>query len=422
MPTEGTTHPGEVTFEVDVNDPEEDSYSVSWDFGDGSSSTEESPTHRYEQSSQYKVEVSVRSDGHEVIRDAVLIDVQTGPTAVVSVGKIDPDDNSNKNTVIQFLSDEAPLSVEFIGSLSIAEPGAEITTFHWNFGTGDESNEPNPSYIYEEAGEYDAVLTITDSNGAQSQATATIRVISYEPVQETIDFGDVSVSYELHDSVTNDSDNAVFAKYIVDTPRKLSEDEIEQIISSIIEQAKDRPRVSKVSAFLYTADKKEFMAPREYAHYIGYGIWIRDAADPGPNVTFNQSYLDDTGKNLLGFLINEAMLFPGDVDCGDVCNEHRIGLAEIYIDDPEYCDDLLDASLMEIVNWRLNSAYDGYLVRIFNLQDISEPIARMAGVREDGAPIEDLPYNLFSNLPSVWSDPKGETLRINYEPGIPACS
>ena len=421
-PDEGVIHPGELKFEVDIQDAEGDEFTVEWDFGDGTNSTEMAPVHMYQQSNQYRVEVSVRSGGSEVARDAVVIDVQTGPTAIVSVGRIDPDANSSRNTVIQFISDEAPLRVEFIGSLSRAEPGTEIASYQWDFGTGDGSTEPNPTYVYEDAGEYEAILTISDSNGRESQATATVRVISYEPVRETIELADVSISFELHETNNNESDNAVFSQYIIDTPRTLTEVELRELISNIIEKSKDRPRVSKISVFLYTQDKKEFMAPREYAHYMGYGIWIRDALDQEPSITLNQSYLNGTGKEVLGFVINEAMLFPGDVDCGEVCSEHRIGLAEIYIDDPDFCDDLLDETLLEIAEWRLNATYDGYLIRIFNLEDISEPIARMAGVRPDGATLEELPYNLFRDPPTNWSDPKSDRLRINYEPGIPACS
>ena len=56
------------------------------------------------------------------------------------------------------------------------DPDGTINAFSWDFGDGGTSSAANPSYIYTNAGTYDAILTVTDDQGASSSATVTINV------------------------------------------------------------------------------------------------------------------------------------------------------------------------------------------------------------------------------------------------------
>ena len=55
----------------------------------------------------------------------------------------------------------APLAVEFTNSSENAEK------YQWNFGDGGSSTEENPSYIFDESGEYTVVLRMTGKNGLE---------------------------------------------------------------------------------------------------------------------------------------------------------------------------------------------------------------------------------------------------------------
>jgi hypothetical protein len=63
----------------------------------------------------------------------------------------------------------APHTVEFDSSESVAVAG--IATYFWEFGDGQTSNRPNPTYTYTKAGVYSISLTITDTKGVSNKVT-----------------------------------------------------------------------------------------------------------------------------------------------------------------------------------------------------------------------------------------------------------
>ncbi|WP_127140666.1 PKD domain-containing protein, partial [Flagellimonas marinaquae] len=72
-------------------------------------------------------------------------------------------------------SGEAPLTVNFTGSNSIDDTG--ISSYQWDFGDGSAvSTEADPAHTYTNAGNYSAVLIVTDGDGQQDTDTVTITV------------------------------------------------------------------------------------------------------------------------------------------------------------------------------------------------------------------------------------------------------
>ena len=71
------------------------------------------------------------------------------------------------------LQGSAPLTVTFsaVGDL----------TQHWDFGDGTTSDESNPTHVYENLGQYTAILTVTDTEGASSTTALTINVFPAVP-------------------------------------------------------------------------------------------------------------------------------------------------------------------------------------------------------------------------------------------------
>ena len=67
-----------------------------------------------------------------------------------------------------------PLTIAFDGTDSTGTDG--ISTYHWTFGTGDESYEPSGTYTYQSAGTYTLSLTVRAEDGKSVTETSSIVV------------------------------------------------------------------------------------------------------------------------------------------------------------------------------------------------------------------------------------------------------
>ncbi len=122
--------------------------SWAWDFGDGNVSDEQNPTNTYNMRGIFNVELIVSSsNGANGVLKTNLISVQV-PNAPVAEFKAD--------TTAGFV----PLGVNFT-DVSTGDP----TSFAWDFGDGDFSDEQNPGKTYENAGFYTVALTVSSANG-----------------------------------------------------------------------------------------------------------------------------------------------------------------------------------------------------------------------------------------------------------------
>ncbi|NOX46053.1 MAG: PKD domain-containing protein [Chlorobi bacterium] len=126
----------------------------SWDFGDGNSSTLQSPMHTYAGDGTYPVTLTVTTDNFD--SDTYTQDVYiTTPVAVF--------------TYSQFCD-----SLEFIDA---STPIGEITAWSWDFGDGASSTIQNATHTYSAPGDYLVSLTVTHNTGCISIAeTQTISI------------------------------------------------------------------------------------------------------------------------------------------------------------------------------------------------------------------------------------------------------
>ncbi len=118
-----------------------------WNFGDGQTSTEQSPSHQYAHPGTYTVSLTVTADTDSdtetkvnyinVVRKAPVADFVATPTQVLTGQNIYFDDTST--------------------------PGSSaILQWRWNFGDGQTSLEQNPVHVYQNAGNYTVTLEIYD--------------------------------------------------------------------------------------------------------------------------------------------------------------------------------------------------------------------------------------------------------------------
>jgi|GEM_PF-3715079 len=114
-----------------------------WDFGDGSSSTFENPTHSYVSPGQYDVSLTVTNyQGSSTETKNAFITVYDVLQAAFQGAP---------------LTGKLPLTVYFVDY----SPG-HPNSWSWSFGDGGTSNEPNPNHTYQNSGTYTVTLSVSD--------------------------------------------------------------------------------------------------------------------------------------------------------------------------------------------------------------------------------------------------------------------
>jgi len=127
--------------------------SYMWDFGDGNTSTEESPTHVYETADIYTVTLTATNDANLSSTLSQTIDIQA-PVEAVFTYEVDPGDYRT----YMFMD---------------ASVGAEMLL--WEFGDGFQFTGMNPSHTYTEDGIYTVTLTATSITGRDMTPNSTIK-------------------------------------------------------------------------------------------------------------------------------------------------------------------------------------------------------------------------------------------------------
>lgn len=124
-----------------------------WDFGDGNTSTQQSPTHQYSQPGIYQVRLisgALANCPDTVIQQVI---VSSDPVADFQLP------NTCGNTVT-FLD----------SSWTIMNMG-QIVSWNWNFGNGQTSTQQNPQVTFQGPGPFNITLNITSANNCQSVIT-----------------------------------------------------------------------------------------------------------------------------------------------------------------------------------------------------------------------------------------------------------
>jgi PKD repeat protein len=120
-----------------------------WDFGDGTSSALQSPSHTYQTSDDFYPALWATNN----LGAAVY-----GPLPEIQVGlpTVQPSTKPPSGVV--------PLTIQF-GCPSIDSGGNVITNWNWTFGDGFSSTDQNPMHTYTRTGEFRPGLVVTNSLG-----------------------------------------------------------------------------------------------------------------------------------------------------------------------------------------------------------------------------------------------------------------
>lgn len=140
-----------------------------WDFGDGNTSTDQNPTHKYDTDDTFTVELTATNKWGTATETKTSYIETYVPIAPVADFSVD-NDNPIQDEEITFTNQ----------SIGIPEP-----TYLWDFGDGQTSTAKNPSHIYDTAGIYDVSLTVTNTTGTSTETKTgfiTVEVSAVPPV------------------------------------------------------------------------------------------------------------------------------------------------------------------------------------------------------------------------------------------------
>ncbi len=140
--------------------------SWSWDFGDGNTSTAQSPNRVYAAAGSYTVSLTV-TDNDGATNNA---------SQSVSVSGTPP---PNQAPTAAFTSACTNLTCNFSDGSSDSD--GTIVSWSWNFGDGNTSTAQSPSHPYAAAGSYTVSLTVTDNDGATNTASQSVTVSGTPP-------------------------------------------------------------------------------------------------------------------------------------------------------------------------------------------------------------------------------------------------
>jgi len=134
-----------------------------WDFGDGTNSTQQNPTHVYKQEGNYTVSLTVVGNGGTITL------TETKPNYIIVY-----DSEPNADFYGTPLFGAPPLTVQFY-DLSTSYDG--IVSRLWNFGDNTTSTEKDPKHTYTREGIYTVSLKVTEADGDTDTETKTNYVI-----------------------------------------------------------------------------------------------------------------------------------------------------------------------------------------------------------------------------------------------------
>ncbi len=132
------------------SDPDGDTISFAWDFGDGNTATGMMPTHTYAAAGNFEVRLVVNDGQADSDPSVTSATISAPPVNLAPVA--DPGGP---------YAAEPGQVITFDGSAS-ADPNGDALTYSWDFGDGSTGSGVNPTHSYAATGTYTVTLTVND--------------------------------------------------------------------------------------------------------------------------------------------------------------------------------------------------------------------------------------------------------------------
>jgi PKD repeat protein len=136
-------------------------YTYLWNFGDGNTSAESSPSHRYTNYGTFAASCTVTDSQGKFATDDLTIIADALPLEV--------------NVQANRTTGQVPLSAYFT---TTTEGGASPFTYAWDFGDGTNSTLASPNHLYSAVGTFQVTCLVTDSSGHTGSDSISIQVLS----------------------------------------------------------------------------------------------------------------------------------------------------------------------------------------------------------------------------------------------------
>ncbi len=147
---------GEVPLTVKFTDQSTGTIdSWSWSFGDGNTSTDQNPSNTYTKEGVFTVALTVTGSGNSDNETKTGF-INIGPIPIVLA------------PIAEFSADKLvgiiPFEVQFTD-----ESKNNPTSWVWDFGDGDKSSDQNPKHTYEDVGDFDVELIVSNSKAKSTE-------------------------------------------------------------------------------------------------------------------------------------------------------------------------------------------------------------------------------------------------------------
>lgn len=195
--TQSETNYLEYTF----NNSSVNAVTYEWDFGDGNTSTDESPTHVYSTAAEYVVTLNAINDSNLSTELSKTINI-LAPVTAAFTSEVDSDDYRTFNFM---------------------DASIDAVMLLWEFGDGYQFTGMNPSHTYEEDGIYDVVLTAYSITGNTHIATEqlvvsegfVVQVLNGTFDEYTVNTGDNADAWDMtpNSTVVDNDGNTVDSPY-----------------------------------------------------------------------------------------------------------------------------------------------------------------------------------------------------------------
>jgi PKD repeat protein len=155
----------------------------SWDFGDGTTSTEQNPIHTYQDAGIYTVRLEVVGPGGsdtKTKKDYIHLTMPSVPVA---------------NFTAKPRSGDGPLVVQFTDNSF-----GHISSRLWDFGDGTTSTEQNPThtYMYKNIADYTVSLSVTGMGGSDTETKTNYIHLNTPPIYVDIGMSKDRVAWDYY--------------------------------------------------------------------------------------------------------------------------------------------------------------------------------------------------------------------------------
>ncbi|MCH8568697.1 MAG: PKD domain-containing protein [Balneolales bacterium] len=180
-------------------DPDGDSFTTRWEFGDGATSNEANPVHSYSRPGIFTARVFL-DDGfaeEETVQE-IPVTVEGSPQAIMKETELTVCANS---------------PVVFDGSAS-TDPSGVLASYSWDFGDMNSASGPVVTHLFSRPGTYRVLLTVSGSGSGNcpnsSQTTAIVNVVAAPEAKFSLPAAvapGLAVTLDASDSVSDDQIN-----------------------------------------------------------------------------------------------------------------------------------------------------------------------------------------------------------------------